>query len=103
MQNQTLFDQLRQQHPTFTYKGFQYQYSENQVDITFDFRIGNQIRFAPAMHLTPGKHGIQLEDPKLLEGLIFHIGLIELISYWKAACCPTVHICGYRLSEQQQQ
>lgn len=103
MQNQTLFDQLRQQHPTFTYKGFQYQYSENQVDITFDFRIGNQIRFAPAMHLTPGKHGIQLADPKLLEGLIFHIGLIELISYWKAACCPTVHICGYRLTDAQQQ
>lgn len=103
MQNQTLFNQLRQQHPTFTYEGFQYQYSENQIDITFDFRIGETIRFTPSMHLTPGKHAIRLANPKQLEGIIFHIGLIELISYWKCACCPVVHVNGYRLSEAQQQ
>ena len=85
MQNQTLFNQLRQQHPTFTYEGFQYQYTENQIDITFDFRIGETIQFTPSMRLTPGKHAIRLANPKQLEGIIFHIGLIELISYWKCA------------------
>ena len=103
MQNQGKFEHLRCEYPVFIYQGFRYQNNENQIDIVFDFRIGEQIHFAPAMHLDTGRHGVKLSNLKLLEGIIFHIGLIELISYWKAACCPTVHICGYRLSEQQQQ
>ena len=102
MQNQKKFDCLREENPIFTYEGFHYQYTENQVDITFDFRIGEQIRFTPTMHLLPGRHTKKMADPKLLESLIFHIGLIELISYWKCSCCPTVHIRGFRLSDSQQ-
>lgn len=103
MQNQNIFEKLRAEKPIFTYEGFQYQYTENQIDIIFYFRIGEHIRFTPTMHLLPGRHAQKLADPQLIEGLIFHIGLIELISYWKCTCSPTVHIRGYRLSVPQQQ
>ena len=35
------------------------------------------------------------------QNLAFHIGLIELISYWKCTCSPKIIIkCGY-LNEEQ--
>ena len=41
-------------------------------------------------------------DREHLDGIIFHIGMIELISYWKCACPPTVLIKGRRLTDAQQ-
>ncbi len=39
--------------------------------------------------------------PELIEPLVFHIGLIELISYWKLACPPKVIIKPGRLTDHQ--
>lgn len=103
MHNQEKFLQLRKENPVFTYEGFDYQITDNQIDIKFHFRIGEDIEFAPAMHLNPGRHGISEIPADVCENLIFHIGLIELISYWKCACSPIVHVRGYRLSVDQQQ
>lgn len=103
MQNQEKFQQLREKYPVFTYYGYEYQRVGNQIDMVFDFRLGDDIRFAPQMHLQPGRHAAALCDLQLLDGLIFHIGMIELISYWKCACAPTVHIRGHKLSDSQQQ
>lgn len=103
MQNQEKFQQLREKYPVFTYYGYEYQCVGNQVDIVFDFRLGDDIRFAPQMHLQPGRHAVSLGHSSLLDGLVFHIGLIELISYWKCACAPVVYVRGHKLSDSQQQ
>jgi hypothetical protein len=33
--------------------------------------------------------------------LVFNIGMIELISYWKATCSPKIIIKPFKLSEKQ--
>lgn len=102
-QNQELFNSLRQQFPQFIYDHYCFEISENQINIQFFFQIGDQIRFAPKMTLEPGRHAqlqhLRRED---IDGLVFHIGLIELISYWKCACPPSLLIRGRKLTEKQQ-
>lgn len=101
-QNQEKFLRLRELHPDFFYDGYTFQVLDNRIEIKFNFRIGEEIRFSPAMTLSPGRHGACVPEREELEGLVFHIGLIELISYWKCACPPIVHL-PVRLSESQQQ
>lgn len=101
--NQTHFDHLRTQYPIFSYYHHHFTIKNNgDIQIVFDFGIGDDIRFQPEMILKPGKYAIPEMDPKLMDGIIFHIGLIELISYWKSTCSPVIHIHGYALSSDQQ-
>lgn len=96
------FEELRKLHPTFTYEGYDYHLEGNDLHIQFHYNIGSEIRFDPHMVLKAGRHAKFPADIKALEGLVFQIGMIELISYWKCACCPTVHIKAYRMDEEQQ-
>jgi hypothetical protein len=36
-----------------------------------------------------------------LDSFIFNVGMVEIISYWKAACSPQIIIKPYKLSEDQ--
>ncbi|MBQ9436033.1 MAG: hypothetical protein IJU33_07910 [Bacteroidales bacterium] len=100
-ENQALYQQLRKDYPEFVYEGYHYEVSEDGVSMQFFYSAGADVRFAPKMNLLWGIHG---KSPKgNLDGLVFHIGLIELISYWKCVCSPLVRVKPYRLSEAQQQ
>jgi len=96
------FEELRTQHPVFTYNGYTYSIQGDVISIQFDYQIGEDIRFQPNISLHPGKYSHFPEQKEVLEGIIFHIGMIELISYWKCACSPTVLVKPYRLNEEQQ-
>ena len=93
---------MRKEYPVFSYNGYSYNLNHNNLTIQFDFSIGETIRFTPTMVLQPGRYAQFPADLKTLEGIIFHIGMIELISYWKCACCPTLLIRPYRLNEEEQ-
>ena len=41
-----------------------------------------------------------MEDP-LMEKMIFSLGMVELVSYWKITCSPQVVIEAGSLSEEQ--
>ena len=101
MDNQNKFLSLRQQYPQFIYEGYRYKIVDNQIDIQFDYTIGDAIRFSPKMRLETGKYGVAANAADL-DGIVFHIGLIELISYWKCTCSPKVLVRGHHLSENQQ-
>ena len=101
-QNQDKFLRLRELHPDFFYDGYTFEINEDQITMQFDFRIGEEIHFSPKMTLLPGHHQACVPVRDEIEGLVFHIGLIELISYWKCACPPVVHL-PVRLSDTQQQ
>lgn len=103
LQNQSLFETLRERHPQFTYENYSYAVKGNQIEIQFDFRMGDEIRFTPSMRLDAGRHGQGELNAEEIDGLVFHIGMIELISYWKCACSPTVLVKSRRLSGRQQQ
>ncbi|MCQ2284512.1 MAG: hypothetical protein MJZ57_06395 [Bacteroidales bacterium] len=96
------FEELRERHPVFTYNGYTYELNNNELHIQFDFQIDNDIRFQPHMVLQPGIYAQYPTDLKVLDGIIFNIGMIELISYWKCACSPIIHIKPYKLDYDQQ-
>lgn len=100
--NLTTFQILREKHSVFTYESFNYKTIDNIIEISFDFRVGEKYKFQPVMQLSLGKYTFKNIEKELLEGIIFHIGLIELISYWKAFCSPTVLIKPYYLNNEQQ-
>ena len=83
------FDELRAAHPLFTY----HSYELGEDFIRFRFSI-DEYEFTPEW--TFDKSLWNADFPReQAELAVFSLGMAELVSYWKCACCPTVEIrCG---------
>ena len=93
---------LRKKYPKFIYQGYSYKISKNNLEIFFDFEIPPDIYFKPKIVIKNVKEK-QLGKIKkdALNNFIFHLGLMEILSYWKATCSPKIEIkAGYLNKEQ---
>lgn len=101
MSNATKYDDFRKAYPEFFYNGYQCNVQPDGLHIAFSFQIGHDIAFRPETFI-PARPFLRFDQPKdRLGQLVFNIGMIELISYWKCLCPPTVVVrCG-NLSPQQ--
>ncbi|MFH1297379.1 MAG: hypothetical protein ABIJ04_08925 [Bacteroidota bacterium] len=96
------FLQLRDEFAFFTYEGYDYSYSGHGLDIRFYFNLADRYNFSPTTFIPHKEFFIPEEQiMELLPSLVFHLGLIELISYWKAACPPKLIIKPHALSPEQ--
>jgi len=93
---------LRRKYPQFIYEGFDWKISGKNLEIIFAFRVPPHISFSPRLT-------IENIDPirvkKLGQGrvnnLVFNLGLIEMLSYWKTTCSPKILVrCGSLAKEQ---
>ena len=101
LDNSRKFIELREKYNTFIYDSFSVQNTENEIILKFKFIIKNLTTFEPEVRILKGNLNI---DDKLIENCknaVFHIGLIELISYWKATCSPNVIIKAGYINEEQ--
>ena len=98
--NQELFHTLQKKYMHFHYLKYEFQVQENSVFMQFFFQA-EELIFTPKMTLKLGKYAQNMHKNEM-EGLIFNIGLIELVSYWKATCSPQIVIHDYMLDEVQQ-
>ena len=102
IENIDKYNALRKQYPTFCYQSFEYDITPEGMKITFLFTIGETITFMPTITIPQREfykwNGITKEQYDLL---VFNIGMIELISYWKATCSPTIVMKPYSLNEEQ--
>ncbi len=90
------FTTLRQKHPALRYRGYSLARQGDEVTATFLIDLEPGIDFRPTLTFSaPGY------DDAALEPFLAHLGLVEVISYWKAACPKRVVIEGYKLSEEQ--
>jgi hypothetical protein len=96
------FLNLRNQYPVFTYESFQVTRSEKKWTVEFLFVVDEQIKFRPTLSI-PARSFCNFDElsNEQINLLAFHIGLIELVSYWKATCSPTVVIKPFALSNAQ--
>ena len=102
MSNQAKYNSLRATFETFCYDGFHYSVENGEFFAQFDFVLSPEIAFHPCFRIPYRKFYHWQDIPKpLLDNLIFHIGMIELISYWKIACPKKVVIKPYSLDEEQ--
>jgi len=98
--NQQLFHSLRDKYAHFHYLNYEFEVNDNSIFIQFFFKT-NELVFSPKMTLKLGKNAQKMSKNEL-EGIVFNIGLIELVSYWKATCSPNIVINNYILDEKQQ-
>ncbi|MFH1509768.1 MAG: hypothetical protein ABID67_01285 [Candidatus Nealsonbacteria bacterium] len=90
--------QLQKKYPKFLYSNYSYKISGENLKISFLFKIEPGIIFKPELIIKniPTKF-----DLNGLDNLVFNLGLIEMISYWKATCSPVIEIeCG-NIDEEQ--
>lgn len=96
MSELTKFDELREKHPRFIYHSFEL----SEKELAFHFQI-DEFHFRPAwrFNIDLNEHSFDREQAELIA---FSLGMTELVSYWKCACCPTVEVRCVGLSERQK-
>jgi UDP-N-acetyl-alpha-D-muramoyl-L-alanyl-L-glutamate epimerase len=100
--NTEKFLKLREAYPFFVFEGFDYQYSEKGLRIQYHFNLSDRYSFHPTL-IIPAKDFFIREHicDQYLDNLLFQIGMVELISYWKATCSPVVEIKSYCFNQEQ--
>lgn len=95
------FLELREKYQKFIYHNYHIQEDENQIILTYDFEIVGLCEFHPRIEIKKKSIKFKNIENEFVENLVFHIGMVELISYWKCVCCPNVIVkCGYLNKEQ---
>jgi len=90
---------LRIKYPRFIYKRYFWKISNNNLEIYFDFEIEPDIQFRPKVVIKNiNKNQIEGVGDRIINNLVFNLGLIELLSYWKATCSPEIEILAGPLS-----
>lgn len=86
------FIYLRKKHPRFYFRRFQILADNDNLRILFDFKTEPDIVFRPEVRLINFSQRMTEENRPLVENLAFHIGMMEIFSYWKATCSPQIVI-----------
>ena len=92
------FEELRKEYPKFIYNKYEIEEIDDKYVLTYYFEIPGLTEFTPTIKLPKGKKEL---DRDLFEYLVFHIGLVELVSYFKCTCSPNVEIKAGYLNDEQ--
>lgn len=100
--NSQTFIQLRKEYPIFVFENYSVSTYSNILKIEFEFSVGDKIRFNPELAFPIKDVNLKNRLSEIdLRNLIFHIGMIELISYWKATCSPQILIKPFLINVEQ--
>lgn len=95
------FEELRNEYKEFIYRSYQILEDENKIKIEYCFEIPNLSVFRPTIEIEKRNINFKSTKGNFVKNLVFNIGMIELISYWKSACPKKVIIeCGNLNKEQ---
>lgn len=101
MQNNNLkFLYLREKYDTFVFEKYEIVEDEEFINLKFYFNIVGLVKFSPVTKILKKNFKFNEIDDNF-KNIAFNLGLVELISYWKATCSKNVIIkCG-NLTEEQ--
>lgn len=109
MSNQAKYDSLRERFAVFCFQNYEYFLEDGSFFAKFSFKLESaslnktdSVDFSPCFEI-PARRFYHWESiPKeILDVLIFNIGMIELVSYWKIACPKKVVVKPYHLDNEQ--
>lgn len=103
------FLKYREIHTEFIYENFHYTIDKKIISIRFEFLLESNskkafpsIKFEPTLQLPLSNTSVSdTFNPFALDNFVFHMGMVELISYWKAACPSVLIIKPFRLNTEQ--
>lgn len=90
-------------YPVFRYDSFSLEKTPSRITARFKFTIPPDISFAPEVHFQGVQEGWNNIADEYINNAIFHLGLIESFSYWKATASPVIEVHAGTLSEEQAQ
>lgn len=100
--NKYKFDDFREEYSSFTFESQKIELKDNDLRLSFSFDLDGKYHFSPTLTI-PARgfyHWNSIPEDSL-QTLAFHIGMIELISYWKTACPKRLIIKPFFLTKKQ--
>lgn len=95
------FIKYRELYKEFYFNKYLIKEDNDSIYLEYEFEIPNLTKFNPSIKILKKSHVFKNINTKYVKNLVFHIGLIELISYWKCTCSPKIIIkCGFLNNEQ---
>lgn len=95
------YEELISKYKEFSYNSYDIKEDTESIYLSYEFEIKGLTKFNPEIKIL--KKNLKLKDinSDIVKNMVFNIGLIELISYWKCTCSPLVYIkCGLLTEEQ---
>ena len=107
--NSKKYKELREKYPNFIYDSYKIEEDNENIYITFKFEIEGLTTFNPSLTifnptLTIKKKNYIKEsiiNNNIVKNLVFNIGLVELISYWKSIFSKNLIIKAGHINEDQ--
>lgn len=95
------YGELREKYRIFRYTDYRYSIKDGILHIIYSFQTDGLASFSPEWKIPVTADCA--DNAEVLDRLIFSLGMVELISYWKTACPPEVIIqCGSLTAEQAE-
>lgn len=96
------YNDLRNTYKEFNYDNYSYVFIDNRLEIMFGFSSYDGIKFNPKWIIPISENEYLKKDKVFLDKIIFNLGLVEVISYWKSTCSPILNINCSSLNEDQK-
>lgn len=95
-ERQADFERLRREYPVFQYRGYEIIPAQGSVTLRYTFAIPGLCTFTPQTVIdTRWLALLNAPDCPAARELAFSLGMVEAVSYLKAACCPRMEVqCG---------
>jgi hypothetical protein len=88
-------------YSVFRYESFSFERTPARITARFKFSIPPDISFKPEVHFEAVSNGWHNLPEDALNNAIFHLGLIESLSYWKSTASPVIEVHAGTLSREQ--
>lgn len=100
--DQDKYNSLREEFGFFRFQRYDYTLENEMLSVKFYFYLDDKYFFTPSFEIPARKfYDWKNISKNQLDTLLFNIGMIELISYWKLACPKKVYIAPHYLDESQ--
>ncbi len=97
------FNELRDKYLEIIYRKYDISYDEEYMIIKYTFEIPNLKVFEPTISILRKDICNNSIDNNLLNSMVFRIGLIELISYYKCVCPKNIVLEAGYLEEDEKE
>ncbi len=106
MEHSQRYQGLRRSYPFLSYESYQIIPHPEGIHISYVFNLSGKHTFKPTLFIPVRNFYRDIrhtcDDPNFRD-LVFQLGMIEVISYWKAACPPLLIVTAGPLSEKTKE
>ncbi len=91
------FSELREKYPVFSFNGYSLKKEGSRIKIEYDFSFDGLVSFHPVTEIEISNLDLINDfNSDMGKDIIFSLGMVEAVSYWKSCCSPVFEVkCGY--------